>query len=132
MKLLNLTAALLVTGILPLGYVFAEQTPNEKKSTEYNSDNTGKNKRDVKSDELTAQDQSNSKNDIEVTRSIRKAIMKEKNLSTSAQNVKIIVAQSAVTLKGPVKNSHEMDVVIAKAKTVAPNMEIVNQLEVIK
>ncbi len=130
MKFINL-AAVIIAGILPMGSVFAAQT-SEDKSAEYKADNTGKNQRDMKSDELTAQDQSNSKRDVEVTRSIRKALMNEKKLSTAAHNVKIIVIQNAITLKGPVENSHEIEVVIAKAKASAPNMAIVNQLEIIK
>lgn len=131
MKLATFASALFIAGILPTNSLFAAAA-NENKSTEYKADNTGKNQRDVKHNELTAQDQSSGKNDVEVTRSIRKALMEEKNLSTSAHNIKIIVAQNAITLKGPVKNSSEIDMVIAKAKTAAPNMEIVNQLEVIK
>lgn len=131
MKLASLASVIFIAGILPMGQVFAAQS-SEDRSTEYKADNTGKNQRDVRSDELTAQDQSNFKSDIEVTRSIRKALMSEKNLSTSAHNVKIIVAQNAITLKGPVKNSNEVETVIAKAKATAPKMEIINQLEVIK
>ncbi len=131
MKLASLASIIIIAGILPTGHVFAAQA-SEDKSTEYKADNTGKNQRDIKSDELTAQDQSNFKTDVEVTRSVRQALMNEKNLSTSAHNVKIIVAQNAITLKGPVKNSNEVETVIAKAKATAPNMQIINQLEVIK
>lgn len=108
-----------------------DQSANHQ-SNAYEANNTGKNKRDAKVNELTAQDQSNAQGDVETTRAIRQAIVDEKSLSTSAHNVKIIVANRAVTLKGPVKSAQEKDQVIAKAKAAAPNMNIVNELEVIK
>jgi len=38
---------------------------------------------------------------------IRKAVMDDKSLSTSAHNVKIIAQDGKVTLKGPVKTDEE-------------------------
>jgi hyperosmotically inducible protein len=121
MKIANLASIIFIAGALPLSSLYAAPL---------NADNSGKNQKE----ELTSQDQSNSESDVNITRSVRQAIMADKSLSTSAQNVKIIVEKNhgSLTLKGPVKNSHEMETVVAKARTAAPNMEIINELEVIK
>ena len=131
---LKIAAALLVG--LMTAQVYAKKTTtvvtqDKNGSQAYEADNTGKNKRDTDAHQVTADDQSDSKNAVELTRSIRESIMNEKDLSISAHNVKIIVAQNAVTLKGPVKTMHEKDVIVAKARALAPRMNIVNQLEVI-
>lgn len=130
MKILNLATALVVTSLVPLAASAASDTDHQKTAAEYSADNSGKNQRDRAATELTAQDQSNVKSDVEITRLIRKSVVDEKNLSTSAHNVKIIVAKNAVTLKGPVKTAEEKDIVASKARAIAPHMKINNELEV--
>jgi osmotically-inducible protein OsmY len=71
------------------------------------ADNTGINKRDRAGTEATADQQKNNKSDVAVTAEIRRAIMKDKTLSTNAHNVKIIVKNGNVTLKGPVGSQTE-------------------------
>jgi osmotically-inducible protein OsmY len=71
------------------------------------ADNTGINKRDRVGTEATADQQKNNKSDVAVTAEIRRAIMKDKTLSTNAHNVKIIVKNGNVTLKGPVGSQTE-------------------------
>lgn len=80
--------------------------------------------------ELTAQDQSNRKSDVDVARAIRQSIMDDKNLSISAQNVKIIVTERTVTLKGPVNTAQEITTIESKARLASQNRNVVNQLEV--
>src|SRR5690242_5732198 len=70
-------------------------------------DNTKVNMRDRDQSNLTPGDQSNSKEDLRITKNIRKALMKDKSLSTTAKNVKIITVDGKVTLRGPVKNPAE-------------------------
>ena len=70
-------------------------------------DNTGVNKRDRADSEATADQQKNDKTDLALTAEIRRAIIKDKTLSTNAHNVKIIAQNGNVTLKGPVASKTE-------------------------
>lgn len=93
-------------------------------------DNTAVNKRDLNKNELTAQDQSNEKTDVEITRKIRQEITSEKSLSLYAKNVKIIVRDEDVTLKGPVHSIAEKAKLVEIATTVAPNYRLHNEIVV--
>src|ERR1051325_9064662 len=54
------------------------------------SDNTAINERDRSGETMTSGDQSNSVADLKTTRAIRRALMKDGGLSTTAKNIKII------------------------------------------
>jgi hypothetical protein len=94
-------------------------------------DNTGRNVRDRNDDTLTPLDQSNNPEDLQVTRAIRKAVMANEALSTTAQNIKIITANGKVTLRGPVSNAIERDTIVYKARELANGRPVINQLEVL-
>ena len=96
------------------------------------ADNTGRNTRDRDGDTATADKQSNDKNDVEITRQIRRAITKDDSLSTSAHNVKIVTNAGAVTLRGPVVSEKEKLAVAKKAESVNGVGKVDNQLEVAK
>jgi hyperosmotically inducible protein len=81
-------------------------------------DNTKVNQRDRNKAEVTADQQSNAKQDRELTREIRRAIIKDKSLSSYAHNIKIISRDGMVTLKGPVKSSAERRSVLSKAQAI--------------
>jgi len=66
-------------------------------------DNSANNKRHTN----TADKQSNAASDREAARKIRQSVIADKSLSTYAHNVKIIVQDGAVTLKGPVRSEDE-------------------------
>jgi hyperosmotically inducible protein len=66
------------------------------------ADNTRVNKRDRNEASPTADQQKENSTDRELARQIRRAIVKDKSLSTNAHNVKIIAQNGTVTLKGPV------------------------------
>lgn len=86
----------------------------------------------VPQDGLTAQDQSNKPEDVEVTKQIRRELMKDDALSTKAKNVKIIVLNNGVTLKGPVENQKEVEKILKHAYVSAPKHKIYNQISVTK
>jgi hyperosmotically inducible periplasmic protein len=67
----------------------------------------------------TADNQKNNKSDVETTAKIRKSIMADKSLSTSAHNVKVITQNGQVTLRGKVKTDADKEAVLAKAREVA-------------
>jgi osmotically-inducible protein OsmY len=69
--------------------------------------NTKVNQRDRDQNEPTAEQQRENPNDRQLTQQIRRAVVKDKSLSTSAHNVKIIAQNGSVTLKGPVKSEEE-------------------------
>ena len=106
----------------------AERTPAPPAQTA--PDNTGRNVRDRSGATLTPGDQSERQADRRLTQQIRKAIMANKSLSTTAKNVKIITVNGTVTLRGPVKSLHEKEAIAAKAQQLAGATNVENQLEV--
>lgn len=95
-------------------------------------DNTKVNARDRTTGAATADQQKENAADRELTRSIRHALMQDKELSTYAHNVKIITQAGQVTLKGPVRSEEEKRVVVAKATEVAGAGHVANQMSVAK
>jgi osmotically-inducible protein OsmY len=93
------------------------------------ADNTGLNKRDRSSETLTPGDQGNNETDRELARNIRRAIVKNDQLSTTAKNIKIIVANGKVTLRGPVKSETEKNQIASIAQGVQGAGSVDNQLE---
>jgi hyperosmotically inducible periplasmic protein len=94
------------------------------------ADNTGKNQRDRSGQNPTSQDQSNNADDLKVTQAIRRAIVKDSNLSSNAKNVKIITGGGKVTLRGPVNSTEEKEKVEKVATDASGNRQVDNQLEV--
>jgi hyperosmotically inducible periplasmic protein len=95
-------------------------------------DNTGRNVRDRGGDTVTPVDQSNNKADLNLTQQIRKAVMADKSLSTNAKNIKIITANGAVTLRGPVNTPQEKATIEAKAQSIAGANNVDSQLEIVR
>jgi len=93
-------------------------------------DNSAVNVRDRDQAALTAGQQSNTKADLELTRQIRRAIMKDDSLSMMAHNVKIMSAHGDVTLRGPVATEREKTLVASKAQAIAGVDKVDNQLDV--
>ncbi len=83
------------------------------------ADNTKTNQRDRSGEEPTADQQKENKSDREVARQIRRAIVKDKALSSSAHNIKVIAQNGTVTLKGPVRSDEEKQAIETKAAEVA-------------
>ena len=94
------------------------------------ADNTRKNERDRSGETTTSGDQSNSQEDVKITAAIRRAVVRDNSLATTAKNVKIITANGTVTLRGPVKNDAEKTKIAELAQSAAGNAKIDNQLEV--
>ena len=79
---------------------------------------------------VTPLEQSEASADIKTTADIRRAIMDDKSMSINAQNCKIITEKSGmVTLWGVVDSQAEKDSIESKAKLIAGNAKVVNQLE---
>ena len=94
------------------------------------ADNTKMNQRDRSADQPTADQQKESRSDRDITQQIRRAIVKDKSLSTYAHNVKIVTQNGEVTLKGPVRSDDEKRAVEAKAAEVAGQSKVNSELDV--
>jgi len=95
-----------------------------------NADNTALNQRDRSGETATSGDQSNSSADLKITQAIRQALMKDRELSTTAKNIKVITANGRVTLRGPVQSAQEKAKIDQIAKSAAGGVQIGNQLDV--
>ena len=93
-------------------------------------DNSRQNQRDRSGETQTSGDQSNSSDDIKLSAAIRKAIVKDKSLTMTAKNVKIISAGGTVTLRGPVNTAEEKTKIEQLATSAAGGAKIDNQLEI--
>lgn len=111
---------------LALGLIAAE--PEDTKTVQ--PDNTEINVRDRDGKTLTPENQSYSKEDVLITKKIRRALMKDKDLSIAAKNVKIITVDGKVTLRGPVTSKSEKKGICAKAKEIAGKDSVDDQLEI--
>ena len=94
------------------------------------ADNTKVNTRDREKGAVTADQQKNDAADRQATQKIRRALMRDKGLSTYAHNVKVIARDGQVTLKGPVRSDAEKQTVEAKATEVVGAGHVVNELSV--
>ncbi len=103
----------------------------DKKDQPVAANNSGRNTADRSGDTKTPMDQSESAVSIKITADVRRAIMDDKSMSTSAQNCKIITDSAGqVTLRGVVSSQAEKDSIQAKATAVAGVTKVINQLEV--
>ena len=93
------------------------------------ADNTKMNDRD-RGASTTPLDQGNGKADLDVTQAIRKALMADDSLSTTAKNVKVVTNKGVITLRGPVKSDAEKKSVEAKASAAAAGNRVDNQLDI--
>ena len=94
------------------------------------ADNSARNQRDRSGETQTSGDQSNSSPDIKTAAAIRREIMHDDSLSMMAKNVKVIAANGAVTLRGPVKSAAEKAKIAQLAQNAAQGVKIDNQIEV--
>jgi osmotically-inducible protein OsmY len=106
--------------------------PTSSATAQTKPDNTKVNERDRSKGAATADQQKENASDRELTRSIRRALMQDKELSSYAHNVKIISQAGQVTLKGPVRTEDEMRVVEMKATELAGAGRVTNQMSVAK
>jgi hyperosmotically inducible periplasmic protein len=93
--------------------LWAQQEPPS--SVQKPPDNTKVNQRDRDQAEPTADQQKENKSDRELARQVRRALVKDKSLSTYAHNIKVIAQNGIVTLRGPVHSDQEKQAVEAKA-----------------
>jgi len=123
--------ALAIVSAPPATHAQQSNTPSsaQDQSTAPSStvpDNSARNKTHAN----TADNQKENTSDREITRKIRRSITSESSLSTYAHNVKIITQGGQVTLKGPVHDENEKQMIASKAADVAGADKVKNQLTV--
>lgn len=124
-----LGSAMLVGSVGLLWSQQDSQAPDSQAS-QAPADNTKVNQRDRSQAEPTADQQKENTSDRELTRQIRRAVVKDNSLSTTAHNVKIIAQNGTVTLKGPVKSEAEKQAIDAKATQIAGTGKVNDELQV--
>jgi hyperosmotically inducible protein len=120
--------SLLIVLFSTLTLVWAQDA--DTKQSQQAPDNTKINQRDRSKSEPTADQQKDNRSDRELARQIRRAIVKDKSLSTYAHNIKVIAQDGMVTLKGPVNTLEEKQAIEAKASAIAGQGKITNEIEV--
>lgn len=118
----------LLAGLLTVAAVNAQTTESATKREA--ADNTKANATDRNTDAKTPVDQSNDKDAIDVTAGIRRAVLDDKSLSTSAHNIKIVTDGDVVTLRGAVESADEKKRVEALAMKVATGKQVRNEISV--
>lgn len=109
---MRLAAILSIAGLLGANsLIYGQDQPK--------ADNTAVNQQDRGEGQPTADQQKENKSDRALAKQIRRAIVKDKSLSTYAHNVKVISENGAVTLRGPVRSEDEKRAVEAKAAEIA-------------
>jgi hyperosmotically inducible periplasmic protein len=116
--------ALLGVLLSSVGLLWAQQ------DTSAPPDNTKINQRDRNQSEPTADQQKENSNDRDLAQQIRRALVKDKSLSSNAHNVKVIAQNGAVTLKGPVNSEQEKQTVEAKAAQIVGANKVNSEIEV--
>lgn len=122
-----LFASTLLIGVLSVSAVNAQTTDS---TTKQRAANTKANAVDRDSDTTTPLDQSNDKEAIDVTAGIRRAVLDDKSLSTSAHNIKIVTNGDVVTLRGAVKSAEEKKRVESLAMKSAAGKQVRNEISV--
>jgi osmotically-inducible protein OsmY len=85
-----------------------------------------------KEHKTTAEQQTESSTDKQITQKIRRAVVSDKSLSTNAHNCKIITRNGTVTLKGPVDSESEKQTIASKAVDIAGSPDKVNNQLTVK
>jgi osmotically-inducible protein OsmY len=126
---------LLAVAVVAVPAMGCEKKSNDRSGTTQTTganapNNTGINERDRDRAAVTPMDQKNNQADLDTTQAIRKAMMADDSLSSTAKNLKVITENGVITLRGPVKTEAEKRAIEAKARAVAGNNRVDNQIEV--
>lgn len=98
--------------------------------TGQDADNTRLNRRDRNDATATPMDQSNRSSAVDLVAKVRQAIVDDDGLSVKARNVKVVVDNGVVTLRGPVASAREKARVERDAASVRGVTRVDNQLDI--
>jgi len=116
---------ILIVLLLASTAVALAQTSDEQATK---PDNTKKNATEQK----TAEEQGGSATDREMTKNIRREMVKNDSLSSMAKNTKVITVGGNVTLRGPVHSEEEKTTIASIAEKIAGKGKVTNHLEIKK
>ena len=105
-KILHCVLALGVSSVT----VLAQKAPSSGAATEQNAPST----------------------DSEMTTKVRQALMNDNTVGTAAQHIRVTTKNGVVTLKGKVESDQERDEALAKAKQVAGDANVKDEITVSK
>ena len=108
----------------------SDQTKNENRASHYAPDNSGRNMRDRNDSRVTADDQDLSGDDIRVLAKVRQEIVANDRISVNGHNVKVIMQEGSLFLRGPVETVKERNLIEETASRVASGYKVINELEV--
>lgn len=94
------------------------------------ADNTGQNVDERKPGIPSVMEQGQSGPDLEITQTIRQAIVADESLSMKAKNVKVITRGGEVALRGPVETATEKTTIHRIAEQTAGVTNVVDLLEI--
>jgi len=119
-----------LTNQLVLGLLLSSSAALANSSTTTQPDNSRVNQRDKNtSSSVTADQQKNNRADLDITRQIRRSVVKDDALSTYAHNVKIVSQNGEVVLRGPVRSMEEK-IKIERLAHVPGVKSVRNEIEV--
>jgi hyperosmotically inducible protein len=107
----------LVLSVSTAGLIWAQQ--DQPATSQAPADNTKTNQRDRNPNEPTADQQKENGTDRALAQQVRRALVKDKSLSTYAHNIKVVAQDGVVTLKGPVHSDQDKQAIEAKAAEAA-------------
>jgi osmotically-inducible protein OsmY len=119
--------AALLAGLFTVTAINAQTVDS---ATGREADNTKANAIDRNTDSSTPLDQSNDKDAIDVTAGIRRAVLADTSLSTSAHNIKIITNGNVVTLRGSVESADEKQRIESLATKSATGKQVRNEISI--
>lgn len=128
--LVGLTLALGCTNVMA-----SDQSVDESYTSSASApsaDNTGMNVRDKDGTTPTPQTQSNASEDRNLLAAVRRAVVDEESFSTLAHNVKIMVQDGVVMLRGPVESEAEKNKIERLAQEIKGVARVDNQLDIKK
>ena len=120
-------SAALLAGVFIVTAVDAQTVDS---ATRREADNTRSNATDRNEHSTTPVDQSNDKDAIKVTAGIRRAVLADTSLSTSAHNIKIVTNENVVTLRGSVESADEKKRIESLATKSAPGKQVRNEISI--
>ncbi len=126
----NRSLRIAALGIGLAGLSLAAVPAHAQQDPQTQPDNTKNNQGDNDKGAVTADQQKMNPADRDLAKKIRRSIASDSSLSTYAHNVKVIVRDGMVTLKGPVKSEDEKNAIGSKASDIAGADKVQNELTV--
>lgn len=77
---------------------------------------------------IVADQTKNNPTDLQLARNIRRDLVKDKTLSANGRNVKVVVQDGRITIRGPVRNDDERKKVLEIAQKYSGGNHVVDQI----